>query len=77
MKKYVRFLWNCNGIKKGDILEFNQYMKSDKILYIIHLDIEYLIKKIGSDNPENFQNRKLESLFRVDIQCKIYGYLIT
>ena len=59
MKKYVRFLWNCNGIKKGDILEFNQYMKSDKILYIIHLDIEYLIKKIGSDNPENFSKSEI------------------
>ena len=31
--------------EKDDILEFNQYMKSDKILYITYAYIEYLIKK--------------------------------
>ena len=30
---------------KGNILEFNQYMKSDKISCIIYADIESLIKK--------------------------------
>ena len=34
-------------------------MKSDKILYIIHLDIEYLIKKIGPDIPENFSKSEI------------------
>ena len=34
-------------------------MKSDKILYIIHLDIEYLIKKIGPDNPKNFSKSEI------------------
>ena len=31
--------------EKGKILEFNQYMKSDKMPYIIYADIESLIKK--------------------------------
>ena len=31
--------------EKDTILEFNQYMKSDKILYIIYDDIESFIKK--------------------------------
>ena len=40
--------------EKGYILELNQYMKSDKIPYIIFADIEPLIKKIGrcTNNPE-------------------------
>ena len=31
--------------QKNDILEFNQYMKSDKMLYLIYVEIESLIKK--------------------------------
>ena len=31
--------------EKDKILKFNQYMKSDKIPYIIYADIESLIKK--------------------------------
>ena len=31
--------------EKDDILEFNQYMKSNKMSYIIYGDIESLIKK--------------------------------
>ena len=31
--------------EKDNILKFNQYMKSDKMLYIIYADIERLIKK--------------------------------
>ena len=31
--------------KKGNILAFNQYMKSDKMPYIIYADIESLISK--------------------------------
>ena len=33
--------------EKGNVLEFNQYMKSDQIRYIIYADIESLIKKVG------------------------------
>ena len=32
--------------EKDNILELNQYMKSDKMLYIIYADIESLLKKI-------------------------------
>ena len=28
------------------VLEFNQYQKSDKTLFVIHADLECLIKKI-------------------------------
>ena len=39
--------------EKDDILEFNQYMKSDKIPCIIYADIESLIKKNRcANNPE-------------------------
>ena len=31
--------------EKDNILEFNQYMKSDKMPYIIYAESEYLIKK--------------------------------
>ena len=41
--------------EKNKILKFNQYMKSDKISYIIYADLECLIKKIDGceNNPEN------------------------
>ena len=41
--------------EKDNILEFNQYIKSDKMHYIIHADIESLIRKIDrcENNPEN------------------------
>ena len=31
--------------KTNEILKFNQYIKSDKMLYIIYADIESLVKK--------------------------------
>ena len=48
--------------EKDNILEFNHYMKSDKIPYIIYTDIESLIKKIDgcANNPENSSTRKIE-----------------
>ena len=48
----------CNGIampfKKNSILQYNLYMKSDKLTYILYADIESLIKKINGcpNNPE-------------------------
>ena len=46
--------------EKGKILEFNQYMKSDKMSYITYADIESLIRKIGgcTNNPEKFSTTK-------------------
>ena len=47
--------------EKDNILEFNQYMKSDKMPYIIYGDIESLIKKIDgcANNPGNFSTAKI------------------
>ena len=32
-------------LQKENVLEFNQYIKSDKMPYIIYVEIESLIKK--------------------------------
>ena len=46
--------------EKVDILEFNQYVKSDKMPYIIYADIESLIRKINGceNNPEGSSTTK-------------------
>ena len=47
--------------EKDNVLEFNQYMRSDKMPYIIYADIESLIKKIDgcSNNPESSSSAKI------------------
>ena len=48
--------------EEDNILEFKQYMKSDKMPYIIFYgDIESFIKKIDewANNPENFSTTKI------------------
>ena len=47
--------------EKDKILEFNQYMKPDKMPCNIHADIEYLLKKIdgSSNNPESSLTTKI------------------
>ena len=47
--------------EKDNILEFNQYMKSDKMPYIFYADIESLIKKIEgcANNPEKSSTTKV------------------
>ena len=47
--------------EKDIVLEFNQYMKSDKMSYIIYADIEFLIKKMYgyAKNPENSSATKI------------------
>ena len=47
--------------EKDNILEFKQYMKSDKTPYIIYSDIESLIKKINgcANNPEKSSTPKI------------------
>ena len=46
--------------EKSNILEFNQYMKSDKMPYFIYVDIESLIKKTDGceNNPEYSSTKK-------------------
>ena len=48
-------------LEKNNILEFNQYMKSDKMPYIIYVDIMLLIRKIVvcANNPENSSTTKI------------------
>ena len=48
----------CNVIMPSDytkILEFNQYKKSDKVQFIIHVDFQCLTEKIYGckNNPKN------------------------
>ena len=52
---------NCNAIRKGQILEFKQYVKSDKMPYIIYADIESLIRKVErcTNNQENTSTTKI------------------
>ena len=47
--------------EKDNILEFNQYMRSDKMSYIIYADIGSLIKKKDgcANNPENSSTAKI------------------
>ena len=62
IKIFVEFL--CNQIK-DNILHINQYTKSDKMAYIIYVDIESLIKKIDgcASNLEFFNNRNWRAYF--------------
>ena len=54
--------------EKDKILEFNQYMKSDQISYIIYVGLESLIIKMDVYIIEKIlQQQKLESIFLVDI----------
>ena len=47
--------------KMDKILQFNQFMESDKTPYFIDADIESLIKKIDvcANNPENPSTTKI------------------
>ena len=47
--------------EKNNILEFNQYMKPDKMPYIIYADIESLIRKIDghAKNLEKYSTTKI------------------
>ena len=61
------------------ILEFNQYMKSYKMPYIIYADIESLIKNIWIDLQriqKNLQQHIYVSIFLANIQCQQFGHLI-
>ena len=54
----------CNTIMLSEDtkrLEFNQYQKSEKTLFVIYADLEYLIEKIDGckNNPENSSTTKV------------------
>ena len=62
MKKQKDFSVIAMPSEKNNILEFNQYMKSDKMSCIIYPHIESLIKKIVgcANNPKNSSTTKIE-----------------
>ena len=64
--------------EKDNILEFNQYMKSQKIPYITYSDMETLIKKRDgcANNPENSSTTKIGDTFLEYIQCQQFRHLI-
>ena len=47
--------------QKDNLLQFNQYVKSDKMPYIIYADVESLIKKIDgcANNPKKPPTKKI------------------
>ena len=54
----------CGTVKpseKDEILEFKQYMKSNKMPYIIYADFKFLIRKIDGleNNPENCSTKEI------------------
>ena len=57
------------------MLNFNQYMKSDKIPYIIYVGIQYLIKKIAgcTNNPESSSTKRLGELVPCRYSMIIFG----
>ena len=55
--------------KKDNISEFNQFMKSDKMWYIIYVNIESLIKILD----ECVYNRKHSSTTKIGEHIR-YGY---
>ena len=65
--------------EKDNILEFNHYIKSDKMLYITNADIESLIRKLMDVQiiQKILQQQKQVRIFPVDIQCQQFGDLIT
>ena len=74
MKKYVKSKTSVElkrHQKKDNILEFNQYMKSDKMPNIIYADNESLIKKINGfvNNPDNSSSKKKVTIIFADVQC--------
>ena len=56
MKKCVKMPW-----EKYNILEFNHYMKSDKMAYITYASIKSLIRKTDwcANNPEKSSTTKI------------------
>ena len=70
MKKYIKikiFFGIVMPIKKGNILKFNQYMKSDKIPHNIYADLESLIKK--TDGCANNLGKSSKTKLREHIPC--------
>ena len=59
------------------ILEFNQYKKSDKALFVIYADLEYLLEKINGcrNNPENSFITKVSKTYSIRF-FNVYNIII-
>ena len=70
-KKFCENKDFCNVMPSEDteILEFNQYQKSDKAPFIIYVDLECLIEKIDGckNNPENSSTTKVNIFHEVSM----------
>ena len=62
--------------EKGKILTFNQYMKSDKVPYIIYIDIKSLIRKIDGcgNNPEKSSTTKIGEYIPCGYSTTIWAF---
>ena len=70
----------CNIVMPSEdnkLLEFNQYQKPDKVLFIIHADPECLIEKIDGckNNTENSSTTKTTNILFQFFQCPQYRHL--
>ena len=61
-----------------NISEFNQYIKSDKILYIIYADLGFLIKKEMDVQiiQKILEQQKWKTIFLADMLYQNFGHLI-
>ena len=63
MKEYMKKKDFCNVNMPSEdtqILEFNQYQKSDKTPFIVYADLDCIIEKIdGCNNPRNSSTTKV------------------
>ena len=59
------------------ILEFDQYQKSDRAIFIIYVDLECIIEKIDGykNNPENSSTTKVSEYIPSGFSCLHYHHL--
>ena len=74
--------------EKDNILQFEQYMKSDKMSYVIYADIMLIKRKMDAQiihkvlhqkkqtNKQTIKKPKQVNIFLLDIQCQQFGHLI-
>ena len=74
--------------EKDNILQFEQYMKSDKMSYVIYADIMLIKRKMDAQiihkvlhqkkqtNKQTNKKPKQVNRFLLDIQCQQFGHLI-
>ena len=62
--------------EKDDMLEFNYYMKSNKMPYIIYTDTKSLIKKIDgfANNPQSLSTIKIGDSLRILSALVLMGF---